>query len=80
MTKDLRFKVNIISVRKSVPNTFINEISKQVQESLKSVGITNYVMGIVGRKTNDTDDDVKFRSLQQTSTVSLASTPVGGKA
>ena len=48
---DKSLKIFLINVKPTVGNDKINEISKEIQESAKASGVSHYVMGIVGIKS-----------------------------
>lgn len=67
--KDL--KIFLINVKSTVGNDKLNLVSKGIQEAAKASGVSSYVMGIVGVKSEGASPSL---SLQQTKSVQLPAT------
>ena len=61
-----KLKIDIINVKESLPTALINKISQQIQDGVKASGVSNYVMGFVGKRGSNSS--APFVSLQQTKT------------
>ena len=69
---DKNLKIFLINVKSNIGNDKINEISREIQEAAKANGVAQYVMGIVGVKSEKVD--TPHLSLQQTKSVQLPAT------
>ena len=73
--KDL--KIFLINVKSTVGNDKLNLVSKGIQEAAKASGVSSYVMGIVGVKSEGATRNL---SLQETKSVQLpATSPLSNK-
>lgn len=61
-------KVSMIEVKESIPTASINSISKEIQLAIKASSneTISYVMGIVGRRSENSLNHTSFVSLKQT--------------
>ena len=76
---DDKFKIYIVNVKESIPTVNLNEISKEIQETVKASGISNYIMGIVGVKSGTPIVESNV-SLLQSDSVTLAAVSAPYKA
>lgn len=78
---DDKLKIDIINVKESLPTALLNKISQQIQDGVKASGVSNYVMGFVGKhSSNNNNGSTPFVSLQQTKTTVLPSVTTTVKA
>ena len=69
---DKNLQIYLINVKSTIGNDKINEISREIQEAAKANGVAQYVMGIVGVKSENVG--APHLSLQQTKSVQLPAT------
>lgn len=71
VSSNAALEVSIITVKSSLPNQLLNEISKEIQESVKKAGVCgSYVMAITGKRVSALASE-EFISLQQTDSISV---------